>query len=136
AALQAGDQLLIVHTVLVSSTGRGDGPPPSDLADRIRMIARQEVELTSAIVKTIGEAEGSRILARPEDARSPWLRTRLANLAILYEASQAVSHILDLDQLLDRILELTFRSIEADRGCVMLIHPETGSLEPKAVRWR
>ena len=37
----------------------------------------------------------------------------------MYEASQAVSHILDLNQLLERILELVFRSIEADRGCIM-----------------
>ena len=33
-------------------------------------------------------------------------------------------------------LELIFRSIEADRGCVMLRNPDSGELEPKAVRWR
>jgi signal transduction histidine kinase len=144
AILQPGDQLQIGQTVLVFSTGRREGSsaepvraePEGSLADRIRMITRQDAELASAIVKTIGETEGSRILARPEDARSPWLRTRLANLAILYEASQAVSHILDIDELLGRILELIFRSVEADRGCVMLLNPETGALEPKAVRWR
>jgi signal transduction histidine kinase len=136
AVLRSGDQVQIGQTVLVYSTGRGEGPPIGDLADRIHMIAKPDAELASQIVTSIGEAEGSRILARPEEARSPWLRTRLANLAILYEASQAVSHILDIDQLLDRILELTFRSIAADRGCVMLRHPETGALEPKAVRWR
>ncbi len=65
----------------------------------------------------------------------------------MYEAIQAVSHILDLNQLLDRILELIFRSIDADRGCIMLraTSPDgtaaadlsTGAeLEPKAVRWR
>jgi len=143
AILQAGDQVQIGQTVLVFSTGRKEGVSPEvaresdgSLADRIRMIARQDVELTSAIVKTIGETEGSRILARPEDARSPWLRTRLANLAVLYEASQAVSHILDIDELLGRILELIFRSVEADRGCVMLLNADTGALEPKVVRWR
>ena len=66
----------------------------------------------------------------------------------MYETIQAVSHILDLNQLLDRILELIFQSIEADRGCIMLraSHPQDGTdgadlprsaeLEPKAVRWR
>ena len=52
----------------------------------------------------------------------------------MYETIQAVSHILDLDQLLERILELIFRSIEADRGCIMLCNPDSGQLEPKAVR--
>jgi signal transduction histidine kinase len=64
------------------------------------------------------------------------LKTALANLTIMYEASQAVSHILDLNELLDRILELIFRSIEADRGCVVLRNADTGNLEPRAVRWR
>ena len=92
----------------------------SDLAERISMITRHDMELSSAIIKTIGETEGSRILAQPEQAEGPWLKTALANLGIMYETIQAVSHILDLDQLLERIMDLIFRSIEADRGCIML----------------
>jgi nitrogen-specific signal transduction histidine kinase len=135
ALLRPGDQLLIGQTVLVYTPSPGDRPPAGDLTDRIRMVARPDAELSSQIVSTIGDAEGGRILARPDDVQSPWLRTRLANLAILYEASRAVSHILDVDELLDRILELIFGSIEADRGCVMLLDPATGNLEPKAARW-
>ena len=70
------------------------------------------------------------------EKNSPWLRGALANLTIMYEASQAISHILDIDQLLERILELIFRSIGADRGCVLLRHSDTGALEPKALHWR
>jgi signal transduction histidine kinase len=133
--LRSGDQVQIGKTVLVFSLGRGEGVA-ADLSDRIRMFARPDAELSSQIVSAIGDEEGSRILSSPEEVQSPWLRTRLANLAIVYEASQAVSHILDLDELLDRILELTFRSIEADRGCIMLLAVDTGKLEPKAVRWK
>src|SRR5262249_8917834 len=133
--LQAGDQIQIGQSLLVYSTGR-ETQGGSDLADRISMITRHDLELSSAIVKTIGEGEGSRILAQPDRVKTSWLKHALANLTIMYEASQAVSHILDLDQLLHRILELIFRSIEADRGCVMLRHPETGQFEPKALRWR
>jgi signal transduction histidine kinase len=136
APLRPGDQIQIGQTVLVYSLARGESQPVGDLADRIRMVARPEAELVTQIVTTIGEAEGSRILSRADTSGSPWLRTRLANLAILYEACQAVSHILDLDQLLERLLELTFRAIVADRGCVMLLHPDTHALEPKAIRWR
>ncbi len=136
ALLQAGDQVVFGQTTLVYSTGRGEGPgEKSDLAEKISMITRHDLELSSAIIKTIGETEGSRILAQPDQA-SPWLKTALANLAIMYEASQAVSHILDLNELLNRILELIFRSIEADRGCIMLRHPETNLLEPRALRRR
>jgi signal transduction histidine kinase len=136
AILQPGDHVQLGQTILVYTASRPENAPPaSDLADRIRMV-RQEAGFSSAIIKTIGETEGSRILQRPESASTPFLRTGLANLAIMYETIQAVSHILDVDQLLDRIMELVFKSIEADRGCVMVRDPDAGTFEPKAVRFR
>jgi signal transduction histidine kinase len=135
-SLQAGDQIQIGQSVLVYSTGRGEVHGETDLADRISMITRQDLELSSAVIKTVGETEGSRILAQPQRAGTVWLQNALANLGIMYEAIQAVSHILDLDQLLEKIMDLIFHSIEADRGCIMLRHPDTGQLGPKAIRWR
>jgi signal transduction histidine kinase len=135
--LQAGDRLQIGQTVLVYSAGRGDTQPAdTNLAAQISLITGQTLESPSAIVKTIGEGEASKLLSQPDKAATPWLKTQLANLTIMYEASLAVSHILDLDQLLERILELVFRSIKADRGCIMLTNPDTGQLEPRALRWR
>ena len=138
--LQAGDQIQIGQTILVySGAARESGwgaPPHRDLADQISLISRQDMELPSAIVQSIGEAEGSRILAHPEQIEGPGLKNALANL--MYQATQAVSHILDLDQLLERILELIFRYLDADRGCFMLRSSGENSAEfqPKAVRWR
>ncbi|HZY84848.1 MAG TPA: ATP-binding protein [Gemmataceae bacterium] len=148
--LQPGDQVQIGQSVLVYSAGPDEVQGPGDLADRINLITRQDLELKSAIVKSVGDTEGSRLLARPDQAQGPWLKGALANLAVMYEAAQAASHILDLTQLLERIMDLIFRSLEADRGCVMLrkAHaddlpagprddvPRSAELEPKAVRWR
>lgn len=134
--LQSGDHVQIGKTILVYTAGRDPRQPNVNLADQIQMIARQDEDRPSAIVTTMAETEGSRILAKPNEIASPWLRTKLANLGVMYETSQAISHILDLDPLLDRIMELIFQSIEADRGCIMVTHPETGMLEPKAVRFR
>ena len=154
--LQAGDQIQIGQTILVYSggarEGAGEALPGRDLADQISLISRQDLELPSAIVHSIGEMEGSRILAHPEQVEGPWLKNALANL--MYQATQAVSHILDLDQLLERILELIFRHLDADRGCIMLRDVPANELasgrstppgssvlnsaefQPKAVRWR
>ena len=131
--LHSGDQVQIGQTILVYNAGRNENQITSDLAERISMISRHDIELSSAIIKSVGENEGSRILTRPKTAGTAWLESSLANL---YETIQAVSHILDLDQLLSRIMELIFRSIAADRGCIMLRNPDTAELEPKAVRWR
>src|SRR5262249_23167112 len=124
------------QSVLVFSAGPGGSRDTTDLAQRISLIAKGDLELSSAIVKSIGEGEGSRILARPDQAQSVWLQGALAHPAVMYEATQAVSHILDVGQLLDRILELIFRSIEADRGCFMLLGADDARLEPRAVRTR
>ena len=94
--LRAGDQIQIGQSILVYSVGGGEAPPRSDLAERISLIARQDLELSSAIVRSIGDTEGSRILARPEQVEGPWLKMALANLGVMYETIQAVSHILDL----------------------------------------
>ncbi len=135
AELAAGDHIAIGQTVLVFSTGQDAAATHvGELAEQINVITRADVELSSAIIKSIGEGEGSRILLQPEK-NSPWLRGALANLTIMYEASQAITRILDIDQLLSRILELIFRSIPADRGCILLRNA-AGALEPKALHWR
>jgi len=136
--LQPGDHIQIGQTILVYSGSRQEHTVvTSDLADRIRMVARQgDFELSSAIVKRVNENEGSQILARPDKVQTQWLRTRLANLGVMYETIQAVSHIMDVDQLLTRIMELVFTSIEADHGCIMLKNSDSGDFEPKSVRYR
>src|SRR5207244_12447094 len=111
------DRIQVGQSVPVYSAARAEAAPAGDLADRISLITRQDLDLPSAIVKTIGEGEGSRILSRPERMETAWLK---ANLGTLYEAIQASSHILDVGQLLDRLLELIFRALDADRGCVLL----------------
>jgi len=148
--LHPGDQVQIGQTLLVYSAGVREGvwepPVRGDLADHISLITRQDLQLPSAIVQSIGETEGSRILAHPEQVEGPWLKNALANL--MYQATQAVSQILDLNQLLERILELIFRFLDADRGCIMLrdvpasgtgtesTTPDSAEFQPKALRWR
>lgn len=146
ALLRHGDNVQVGQSVLVFSAGRGEAPGPGDLAAHISLIARQDVELSGSIVGTIGDTEGGRLLVHPDQAGGPWPRAALANLGILYEATRAVSQILDLDQLLERLLELIFRVLDPDRGCVLLRADDDGErggdpvdgtgFEPKAVRWR
>ena len=135
--LVAGDHITIGQSILVFGGNRGDRPSGlTQLANQIRLVGPRNEDRPSAIVKTVAEDEGSRILARPDQSGSQWLKTRLASLSVMYETTQAVSHILDLDQLLARILELIFNSIPADHGCVMIRRGDEGEFEPKAIRFR
>src|SRR5262249_26850245 len=131
--LQPGDQVQVGQTVLVYSAGREAAARPAGaISDRIAF-SRQEIDLPSAIVKTIVEQGRGRTLAGPAKREAAWLK---ATLGPLYEATHAASHILDLDQLLDRLLELIFRALDADRGCVLLRRggdaPERGHDQPPA----
>jgi signal transduction histidine kinase len=133
--LQPGDQILLGSTLLVY-VAVNESPRRADLANRISVISRAGQEAPSAIVRTISEDEGSRLLARPLAAEGPWLKNALGSLSVIYQTTLAVSHILDIDQLLEKIMDLLFDCIEADRGCIMLRLGEGTKFEPKVIRYR
>ena len=113
ATLSFGDRIAIGDTVL---TFAADGTAPS------------------GVLRTVPVDAGSVILSRPELVGSEWLRTRLAHLGVLYEASTAVNEILDVDELLGRLLDLTMRSTDADEGLVLLADEESGEWMPRVRR--
>lgn len=57
-------------------------------------------------------------------------------LATLYKASELLSSALKLEDVLNKILDLIFQHIRADRVLIMLKEKSTGKLVPKAVRKR
>ena len=133
--LANGDELQLGGTVMLYTCLADDSS--GDLADKIDIIARQQPGDQSRIIRSIAEAEGSRILeANTADSGSPWLARARSNLQVMYRTALAISHTLDIDQLLNRIMQLIFEWVEADRGCIMLIDPDSGQLEPAVRRNR
>ncbi len=53
---------------------------------------------------------------------------------VLYQISKLLNDLTDLDELLDRILDLAIEHLSAERAAVILYYPEDDSLELKAVR--
>jgi signal transduction histidine kinase len=141
--LKPGDEIRIGQSVLVflalggnEESAPSSGKAPAAKGSQVDLVGRPADDVPSAIVKTVSDTAGARLLARPsEAAANPWLRNALANLSVMYQATQAVSHILDIDQLLDRIMDLIFETIQADRGCIML-RIEGERFEAKAVRFK
>ena len=58
------------------------------------------------------------------------------SLEVMYRTAMAVGRTDDLNELLDRILQLVFDWVEADRGCIMLLDQESKQLRPAARRDR
>jgi signal transduction histidine kinase len=54
----------------------------------------------------------------------------------MYRTALAISHTMDIEQLLARIMDMIFEWVDADRGCIMLKDAQTGRLVPKVRRHR
>jgi signal transduction histidine kinase len=133
--LVSGDQVQLGRTLLLY-TGL-PSPTPDEPTRQIDIVERQADDDGSEIVHSLSHLEGSRIFDAPFDANeSPWLARARSNLQIMYRTALAVSHTLEIDELLARIMEMIFEWVDADRGCIMLKDPETSKLVPKVQRRR
>ena len=133
--LSSGDQIQIGRTLMLY-TGPAD-EPDEDLAHTISIAPAEQVDDESHIVRALSQEEGSRIFdLATELPQNSWLARARSNLQVMYRTALAVSHTLDIDRLLQRIMELIFEWVEADRGCIMLIDPASKSLVPKVRRTR
>ena len=117
--LQSGDRVQLGQTVMLFQSGNGD--VERDLTARVNLLARSNPGDRSAILKSVPSGEGSRVLQAP-DATAGWLRERLMNLSVMYRATQAISHVLDIDALSAQILELVFEIHRGRSWC----HPPQG----------
>ncbi len=134
--LASGDQLQLGGTLMLYS-GFSDESVTA-LLDNIDIVSQRHADDGSRIVHSMRQKEGSALLLEGEieDADSPWLARARSNLQIMYRTALAVSHTLDIGELLSRIMEMIFEWVEADVGCILLKDNETGKLEPKVRRQR
>ncbi|MEX2168901.1 MAG: ATP-binding protein [Pirellulales bacterium] len=131
--LASGDRIQIGRTLLLYTGVREE---MGDLREKVNIVAAHDDE-GSRIVHAMGQSEGSEIFSAPEAATdSPWLARARSNLQIMYRTALAVSHTLDIDQLLSRIMDMIFDWVDADRGCIMLKGEDGVQLEPRVRRHR
>ncbi len=136
--LQSGDRVQIGRTLMIFT--HTEDSSSIDLAEDVDIVGGDRASQGSRIVKAISHQEGSQFLngvdgSGVEESESPWLARARSNLQIMYRTALAVSHTLDIDQLLQRILELIFEWVETDRGCIMLVDQESEELLPKVSRF-
>ncbi|MBN1854320.1 MAG: FHA domain-containing protein [Pirellulales bacterium] len=132
--LATGDQVQIGRTLLLFT---GPAETSDDLTDQINIVSHPEKDDGSRIVHAMSQSEGSDLFSSSADlSAAPWLARARSNLQVMYRTALAVSHTLDIDRLLGRIMDLIFEWVEADRGCIMLKEPESDEFVPKAHRQR
>ncbi len=133
--LISGDQVQLGRTLLLY-TGI-TAPVLPDLTDQVDIVTGNRADDGSRIVHSLGQDDESGLFGpRTDETSHPWLARARSNLQIMYRTALAVSHTLDIDQLLQRILDMIFEWVDADRGCIMLKSPENQQLVPKVRRHR
>ena len=128
AELATGDRIQIGRTILVYARDGAELPA----AARVDIVTGTGGD-GSRIVRTSRDTEGP---GGGDETQDRWLSRARSNLQVMYRTALAVSHTLDIDELLGRILQLVFEWVEADRGCIMLLDPESKQLTTKARRDR
>jgi len=130
AQLTSGDHIQIGRTTLVFAQELADIP-----VGQVDIVSGPAADDHSRIVSSFPD-ETADLLAAAEDTQSLRLARARSNVQVMYRTALAISHTLDIDDLLGRILGLVFEWVEADRGCIMLFDPTTRQLTSKARRDR
>jgi two-component system NtrC family sensor kinase len=130
ATLTSGDQIQVGRTVLVFAQEAEDLP-----IGQVDIVSGPIADAHSRIVRSIPD-ETIDLMMAADDTQSQRLARARSNLQVMYRTALAISHTLDIDDLLGRILGLVFEWVEADRGCIMLFNPNTRQLTSKARRDR
>ena len=127
--LKQGDQIKCGSTLIVfggEPTGISGAPGGSLKIDENGNL------MESAIMATVPSMEDSVIIAGPEASSA------VENLRILYDLSIAISSIFDRHQLLERVMDIIFNNLPADRGFILLnrSEEEEEELNPEVIRYR
>jgi two-component system NtrC family sensor kinase len=132
AELVSGDRIRVGRTVFAYARDAN-----AEEAIRLVDIVPPTSEIDgSRIVRSMRDDDSIAMAAAPEEGQGRWLARARSNVQVMYRTALAVSHTLDIDELLGRILQLVSEWVEADRGCIMLADPETRDLRIKARRDR
>ena len=119
--LRNGDRIRVGGTLMIY-TGQ-DEFDSSDVLEDVDIVATQP---DSNIVRTLPDSQTDL-----PNVDSQWLARARSNLQVMYRTALAVSHTMDIDQLVRRVMELIFEWVEADRGCIMLVDRDHNELMPK-----
>lgn len=129
--LHSGDRLQLGRTHFVVS----DGPTKSRQDAKADVLLDATENTVSRIIQSATpQIAGRYITNSGEDAQEHEDVER--HLQVMYQTTQAVSQTIDIDQLLEKLTDLIFEWVEADRGCIILLDATTGEMKPQVSRYR
>ena len=136
-ALRDGDEIMLGSMRLLFSDspqpGVGSGVGLQTIQDRVTIAP--ETQQGTTYIRTRFEAKGeAHFLPEREIRDVDGLRRDYEKLRVAYELNRTIGLEVDVEKLLQRILEMAFQFLPADRGVIMM--QDNGTLVPKALKTR
>jgi signal transduction histidine kinase/pSer/pThr/pTyr-binding forkhead associated (FHA) protein len=127
--VKVGDQIRLGSTLLVFGSPNSSVTVSTNPNVDVRNISQPG---DSAIISTVPSSDDSVILAAPEPSAAA-----MAHFRVLLQVATALSAIFDIDQILNRVMDLVFEQLRADRGFIALVDPDKpDKVNPRVVRYR
>ena len=127
--VKVGDQIRLGSTLLVFGAPNQSVTVSMNPDVDVRNITKPG---DSAIISTVPSSDDSVILAAPEPSAAA-----MAHFRVLLQVATALSAIFDIDQILNRVMDLVFEQLRADRGFIALVDPDKPDrVNPRVVRYR
>ncbi len=123
--LAEGDQISVGASVLVFSFASASRSAPA-----VEIVESSAPQVQAKIERA--PIEGFRPAAQIADVEQ--LKRDYEKLRIANELNRAIGLEPDIDKLLSRLLDETFKLLPADRGVILLMDPQTRQLSPRAVK--
>ncbi|HVJ84364.1 MAG TPA: HAMP domain-containing sensor histidine kinase, partial [Caulifigura sp.] len=126
--LKPGDHIQLGRTILMLSSNNAPLPKPQN----VEFIDTADQPEATRIVGSMGH-EPDAMLGR---ALADWTVSRraAANLRILYQIGEEIARPSPrLEELLQKLLEITLPAVGADRGCMLVADTKTDRIEPRVV---
>jgi len=133
AEIEAGDQVRVGNSILSVGRPTEDGTLVDDRGLPIRVDTEGRVD-SSIMATAPAGADPHLAFSGGEDMAQ--MRTSLVGLRALYRIADMLAHGYDIDRLLQSILDMVFDVVDADRGFVLLKDDATGTMVPRAIRYR
>jgi len=130
--LRNGDQVQIGRTILLFQSGGGDAS--SMVADRVDLLSEPRDD-RSQIIGALDSAAGL-ALAQQVAAGVPAAHADSSLRALYRISEEAVKPSSSIDEVLQRILDLTLEAVGADRGCMLIADSRTDRIEPRVIAHR
>jgi signal transduction histidine kinase len=126
--VKMGDQIRMGSTLLVF----GSPNQQVTVSDNTVVDMKGQAKPGDSAIVSTASSDDSVILAAPEPSAAA-----MAHFRILLQVSTALSAVFDVDQILNKVMDIVFQEMKADRGFIALIEGDREDrVNPRVVRYK